>query len=177
MRRFLTVSTTAVALLVLGRVASAEPAVGIGPAETFTGFGCYVAMLASGPQVTPLYPGTDLGLVLIPLENSRSVYANSANANLNLSCYGPIEFGSTVAVFDPVTYAPIGTATLATSLGEACAALEPVYPGVCRGNGAALITTGSTGTLCNLGGGVFTSNHRTVISPSGEVVLSCHYPD
>lgn len=160
-----------------GEVASAEPPLGVGAATIETGFDCYAQTLATGDGVTPLYPGTDIGAVLVKLTgNTRIVIANSANGSSNLTCNGQIEFGSTVPGYDPATFAPIGDVTVST-IAEGCAALEPVFPDVCRGNGAAIVTTGSTGTRCNIAAGLTTSKWRAVTSPSGRTVVSCHYPE
>lgn len=174
MKRAWIAFVTAVSLLVLGTVASADPA-GVGVATVERGFNCYVAALASGPDVTPLYPGTDLGLVLVALTNSTYVMANSANANTNLSCHGAVDFGSTVTAYDAATRQPI-TVVLGTH-DEVCAALEPIFPNVCRGNGAAIITTSTTGFVCQIVPGLFTADWRQIITPSGAVSLTCQASD
>jgi hypothetical protein len=162
----------------LAMVAFAEKPVDGPAAIIVTGFDCYFSTLASGPGVTPIpIPGNDLGQVLVKANGAtRIVSSNSANGNLNLSCNGKIEFGSTVTGYDPVTYADIGPVTV-SMFEEGCALLEMVFPGVCRGNGAAIVTTGSTGGLCFIAEGLTTSKWRTVTTPSGRVALNCHYPE
>jgi hypothetical protein len=179
MRRTLTVSTTAIALVVLAKVAFAGPPVGVAPATIVTGLDCYFSTLASGPGVTPIpIPGNDLGQVLVRANGStRVVSSNSANGSINLSCHGNIEFGSTVTGYDPVTFAEIGPVTVG-AFDEACAVLEQAgYPDVCRGNGTAIVTTGSTGGRCFVAEGLVTSKWHAITTPSGQVTVRCHYPE
>lgn len=174
MKRAWMASIAALPLLALGTVASADPA-GVGVATVERGFNCYVGALASGPDVTPLYPGTDLGVVQVVVTNSTFVIANSANGNTNLSCHGQVDFGSTVTAYDPVTRNPI-TVTLATR-EESCTALEPLFPNVCRGNGAVILNTSTIGMPCQIVPGLFTNDWRQITAPSGEVSLTCQTSD
>lgn len=177
MRRVRTVFTTAVALLVLGKMASAQVTLGNDSATVEKGFPCKVLTLArAGGGVTPLYPGATFGLVVFPLSAPSVTLVTLPDGGMQISCHGKIPLGSTdVTVIDLTTGKVVTDATLGT-FEEDCAALEPITPDVCRGNGAAIITTQTTNGLlrCQIVPGVLTSDWIDVVTPSGQESVTCH---
>jgi hypothetical protein len=172
MQRVLTLFTTAVALLLLGKVALAQQMVG---ATVEKGFPCRVAALASGPGITPLpVPGNTLGLGAVTLfVIGSTTLVTTPDGSMNVSCHGTIPLGEAgVTVIDNVSGQVITDATLGT-FEEDCALLDLAFPNVCRGSGAAIINTQTTGILCSITPSG-SPDWIQIITPSGDVNLTCH---
>ena len=173
MRSALIGSVTGAFLLMLSTMAYADPPMGVGAAVTDSGFECFFqTVVAPGGGATPILPG-GFGIVLTStVENTRIVFSNSNNGNINLSCVGKIEFGSTITGYDFITNQLV-TATVA-QFGPACDAVNAVFPGVCNGKGAAILDAEIDGGACEIVPGVFTFDWQHVTTPSGRVMLECH---
>lgn len=133
---------------------------------------CVIVWIDVSGNSFPLLPGGE-GVVQVFLENVVIVETNSDNGNLNSSCQGVISFGEQVAAIDVVTGQPV-VATPATR-DEACEAVSEGAPDACRGNGAVIINTETTGggLICNVNG-IPTTDWIQVQNRSGRAVITCH---
>jgi hypothetical protein len=168
-------ATAGALLLLVSTVAYADPPAGVGAAVTESGFVCsFTVVVAPGTgDFTPILPG-GYGIVLAALaDNSKAVFTNSANGNESLVCTGRTAPGTAITGTDFVTQADV-TGEIA-EVGEACDALEPLFPDVCTpGRGAVIVDFESSGGFtCDLFGSP-AEDWRQVTTRGGRSMLSCH---
>jgi hypothetical protein len=177
MRRTFMGVTAGALLLLVSTLAYADPPAGVGAAVTESGFVCFfnVVVAPGTGTFTPILPGGYGILAAVLADNSKAVFTNSANGNESLLCTGDTAPGTAVTGTDFVTGEEV-TGVIA-EVGEACDALEPVFPDVCTpGRGAVIVDFESSGGFtCDLFGSP-AEDWRQVTTRGGRSMVSCHLP-
>lgn len=190
MRSALIGSVIGVFLLFVSAAAYADPPPGVGAAITyFSDDCCFSAVVLPGEGITSFLPG-GFGIVSTCSLDIVHLTTNSANGNINLTCHGRIEYGSTITGFDFLDQGhttPV-QATVA-QFDESCDALEQVFGNICKGNNAVAIVEAENtvlpfppflqdGAFCNVGtiqDPIVTFDWHQITTRSGKVALSCQY--
>jgi hypothetical protein len=166
----------AASVILLTSTGWAETPVGVGSAVGSEG-PCFSQIVVGPPgNFFPILDGVH-GILFVQVSDGKFVEANSATGTAKLTCHGSFEQGQEEVGFDVVTGQPATGTNVGTR--TACSALKTFgLTGACRGNGngAIILNAETQGDSC-VWNGLETLDWKTVFTPGGRNMTSCHFKD
>ena len=136
---------------------------------------CFSQIVVGPPgNFFPILDGVH-GVLLTQTGDGKFVDANSARGTANLTCHGKLDRAKELTGIDVVTW-QVATGT-APGTRAACGALE-TYGIPCKGNGnGAIISNAELQGVSCFWDGLETLDWKTVVTPGGSIMSSCHFKD